>query len=240
MRLIGVFTLTIIYNSFRVTTSSASFNVINEALPKFNYSYSFDNGEDVIHDSFPRKNRLSYIGLSMWNSRGISLERAIQAMLGDDNAFYESPLFTKLKHLCMGSINQIKEVIYSTSGHWTKDGLDKFFRQFETELKTSKFISLQKECVNYCFCISDTVESQQACVQRKNFLTCALTFAKHKIDNLVSLHLKKHTQSPDALLTYLKNWSDDVELNSTIYSTIVDSLAIYRYGPNTLTLSSEV
>ncbi|CAM9381879.1 unnamed protein product [Phaeothamnion confervicola] len=89
---------------------------------------------------FPRGRReplRSYCGLEMWNSRGnMDHRRAILAMLGDEYAYYETPLFTAYKLLALGRIHELGRAVRpSASDHgWaeepdTQHGYDQFFAE---------------------------------------------------------------------------------------------------------------
>ena len=62
----------------------ASFKFYQDSLPNYDQIIS----RPSILESY------AYAGLGVWCSRGVSLPRAISAMLGDTGVVYESPLFT--------------------------------------------------------------------------------------------------------------------------------------------------
>ncbi|CAM9299300.1 unnamed protein product [Phaeothamnion confervicola] len=69
---------------------------------------------------FPRAGRhpgRTYAGMLMWTSRGdFGIRRAVLAMLGDEYAYYESPLFTAYKLLALGRIHELSARIFPSLG----------------------------------------------------------------------------------------------------------------------------
>ena len=60
-----------------------------------------------------RRKSYLYAGLGLWESRGISLPRAIAAMLGDTSIFYETPLFTLYKTQILGK--NVADFVYDSN-----------------------------------------------------------------------------------------------------------------------------
>ena len=87
---------------FRGIWKHASFMPYHVALPNY----------DQLLPRPPIRNSYLYAGLGLWESRGISLPRAIAAMLGDTSIFYESPLFTLFRTQMMG-VN-VADNVYDT------------------------------------------------------------------------------------------------------------------------------
>ncbi|CAM9478474.1 unnamed protein product [Phaeothamnion confervicola] len=78
------------------------------------------SGREYPDVKFPRGRHeptRTYIGLEMWNSRGdMPARKAVLAMLGDEYAYYESPLFTAYKLMALGRVHELPDRVFRNAG----------------------------------------------------------------------------------------------------------------------------
>ena len=96
-------------NAGRHIWRHASFLPYQASLPNYDKMLS----RPPIQESY------TYAGLGMWCSRGVSLPRAIAAMLGDRGVFYDSPLFILFKTHILGL--NVADFVYDTNEFFLRD-----------------------------------------------------------------------------------------------------------------------
>lgn len=75
--------------------------------------------------------QLQYAGISVWNSHGLDFHGMLRAMLGDDTAFWETPLFTAFKLKLLGLESRIPYAIPPSSTEQSYSARGPFFAFLE-------------------------------------------------------------------------------------------------------------
>ena len=183
-----------------------------------------------------------YVGLGTWNSRGVTLEDAVRAMLGDESVYVESPaLQVRRLQLRHGKDSaeyrlEMDERVYDSEPRRNWGGLNSFRRSWERDIDAAREANqLEHELSQaHAWEAREVMRGLRDAAPRSE--AAAARLAQLLVDRMLPRQEGGLQQMLENLVAHQKVPAEKPWDAQVIWSIVLPDRAVQNYGPNLLVL----